>query len=148
LSAALQTHPAQAFSVVRAARSRSYRVRRFGSFQTGRNRPALLIRSTVREKEYSMALRHKSAQKRHRQSLKRRALNRSRKSTLKTFVKKAVEAVHAGAENAAEMQRKAESLIDKAAKGSTMHRNTAARKKSRLAKRLNKETAAQAAAQK
>ena len=95
-----------------------------------------------------MALRHKSAQKRHRQSLKRRALNRSRKSTLKTFVKKAVEAVHAGAENAAEMQRKAESLIDKAAKGSTMHRNTAARKKSRLAKRLNKETAAQVAAQK
>ena len=46
------------------------------------------------------------------------------------------------------MQRKAESLIDKAAKGSTMHRNTAARKKSRLAKRINKEVAAQAAAQK
>ena len=90
-----------------------------------------------------MALRHKSAQKRHRQSLKRRALNRSRKSTVKTFVKKAVEAAQTGAENAAEMQRKAESLIDKAAKGSTLHRNTAARKKSRLAKRINKETAAQ-----
>lgn len=92
-----------------------------------------------------MALRHKSAQKRHRQSLKRRAINRSRKSTLKTFVKKAIDAAHVGAENAAEMQRKAESLIDKAAKGSTLHRNTAARKKSRLAKRLNKEAAAQAA---
>ena len=91
-----------------------------------------------------MALRHKSAQKRHRQSLKRRALNRSRKSTVKTFVKKAVEAAHASAENALEMQRKAESLIDRAAKGSTMHRNTAARKKSRLAKRINKEVAAQA----
>ena len=43
-----------------------------------------------------MALRHKSAQKRHRQSLKRRAINRSRKSTVKTFVKKAVDAVQAG----------------------------------------------------
>ena len=95
-----------------------------------------------------MALRHKSAQKRHRQSLKRRAINRSRKSTVKTFVKKAMDAVQAGAENALEMQRRAESLIDKAAKGSTMHRNTAARKKSRLAKRINKEVAAQAAAQK
>ncbi|WP_027480432.1 30S ribosomal protein S20 [Deinococcus pimensis] len=85
-----------------------------------------------------MALRHKSAQKRHRQSLKRRLRNRSRKSTIKTFTKKAVEAVTAGAENAAELQRTAESLIDKAAKGSTIHKNAAARKKSRLAKRLNK----------
>ncbi|MFC4455703.1 30S ribosomal protein S20 [Deinococcus sonorensis] len=91
-----------------------------------------------------MALRHKSAQKRHRQSLKRRAINRSRKSTIRTFTKKAVEAFSAGAENAAEMQRKAESLIDKAAKGSTMHKNAAARKKSRLAKRINREQAAKA----
>ncbi|GGQ94632.1 30S ribosomal protein S20 [Deinococcus ruber] len=95
-----------------------------------------------------MALRHKSAQKRHRQSLKRRMLNRSRKSTIKTFVKKAVDAVNTSAENATELQRRAESLIDKAAKGSTMHKNTAARKKSRLAKRINKEKAAQQAAQK
>ncbi|MBB6096833.1 small subunit ribosomal protein S20 [Deinobacterium chartae] len=92
-----------------------------------------------------MALRHKSAQKRHRQSLKRRLLNRSRKSTIKTYTRKAVEAVTSGAENAVELQRKAESLIDKAAKGSTLHKNAAARKKSRLAKRLNKERAAQSA---
>ena len=90
-----------------------------------------------------MALRHKSAQKRHRQSLQRRAINRSRKSTVKTFVKKAVEAINVGAENALEMQRKAESLIDKAAKGSTLHKNAAARKKSRLAKAINKAKAAQ-----
>ena len=88
-----------------------------------------------------MALRHKSAQKRHRQSLKRRLINRSRKSTIKTFTKKAVAAV--GGENAAELQRKAESLIDKAAKGSTLHKNAAARKKSRLAKAINKAAAAQ-----
>ncbi|MGI8747329.1 MAG: 30S ribosomal protein S20 [Deinococcus sp.] len=91
-----------------------------------------------------MALRHKSAQKRHRQSLKRRMLNRSRKSTIKNFTKKAVEAAHTAAENATEMQRRAESLIDKAAKGSTLHKNAAARKKSRLARRINKEVAAQA----
>lgn len=92
-----------------------------------------------------MALRHKSAQKRHRQSLKRRLINRSRKSTIKTFSKKAVAAVQEGAENAAELQRKAESLIDKAAKGSTLHKNAAARKKSRLAKALNRAAAAKQA---
>ena len=85
-----------------------------------------------------MALRHKSAQKRHRQSLKRRLRNRSKKSTIKTFTRKAVEAATAGTENVVELQRRAESLIDKAAKGSTLHKNAAARKKSRLAKRLNK----------
>ncbi|PYE54930.1 30S ribosomal protein S20 [Deinococcus yavapaiensis] len=85
-----------------------------------------------------MALRHKSAQKRHRQSLKRRLRNRSKKSTIKTFTKKAVEAATTSAENATELQRLAESLIDKAAKGSTIHKNAAARKKSRLAKRINK----------
>ena len=91
-----------------------------------------------------MALRHKSAQKRHRQSLKRRLINRSRKSTIKTFSKKAVAAVQEGADVAA-AQSKAESLIDKAAKGSTMHKNTAARRKSRLAKAINKAKAAQQA---
>ncbi len=89
-----------------------------------------------------MALRHKSAQKRHRQSLKRRMINRSRKSTIKTFTKKALASVAAG-ENVAAAQSKAESLIDKAAKGSTLHKNAAARKKSRLAKALNKAKAAQ-----
>ncbi|WP_293909997.1 30S ribosomal protein S20 [Deinococcus sp.] len=91
-----------------------------------------------------MALRHKSAQKRHRQSLKRRMINRSRKSTIKTFVKKAVVAATTGAAEATELQRKAESLLDRAAKGSTLHRNTASRKKSRLAKAINKLKAAQA----
>lgn len=90
-----------------------------------------------------MALRHKSAQKRHRQSLKRRLINRSRKSTIKTFSKKAIAAAVAGEADMAATQSKAESLIDKAAKGSTLHKNTAARKKSRLAKAINKAKAAQ-----
>lgn len=88
-----------------------------------------------------MALRHKSAQKRHRQSLKRRMLNRSRKSTIKTFSKKAIAAAATG-EGVAAAQSFAESLIDKAAKGSTLHKNAAARKKSRLAKAINKAKAA------
>ncbi|MFC6591201.1 30S ribosomal protein S20 [Deinococcus lacus] len=89
-----------------------------------------------------MALRHPSAQKRHRQSLKRRLRNRSRKSTIKTFSKKAVMAAQAGEEGSAEMQRQAESLIDRAAKSSTLHKRAAARKKSRLAKAINKANAA------
>ncbi|GHG09033.1 30S ribosomal protein S20 [Deinococcus piscis] len=88
-----------------------------------------------------MALRHPSAQKRHRQSLKRRMRNRSKKSTIKTFSKKALAAVQEGG-NVTELQQKAESLIDKAAKGSTLHKNAAARKKSRLAKAINKAKAA------
>lgn len=92
-----------------------------------------------------MALRHKSAQKRHRQSLKRRLRNRSIKSTMRTHVKKAIEGAQAGVENLAVVHSKAESLIDKAAKGSTLHKRTAARKKSRLAKRINRETATLAA---
>ena len=84
--------------------------------------------------------------KRNRQSLKRRAVNRARKSTIKTFLKKAVTAATEGASEALELRQKAESLIDKAAKSSTMHKRTAARKKSRLMKAINKAAAAKAAA--
>jgi small subunit ribosomal protein S20 len=80
--------------------------------------------------------------KRHRQSLKRRAINRSRKSTIKTFVRKAVVAATEGATEATELRQKAESLIDKAAKSSTLHKRTAARRKSRLMKAINKVAAA------
>ncbi len=89
--------------------------------------------------------RGESQQKRHRQSLKHRATNRALKSTIKTFVKKAVIAATEVAPEAVTLGRKAESLIDKAAKGSTMHKRAAARKKSRLMKALNKINAASAA---
>ena len=79
-----------------------------------------------------------SAMKRHRQSLKRRARNKAKKSMIKTFSKKAVQAAEAGnKERALRYMRVAESLMDKAAKGSTLHKNTAARKKSRLMKKLH-----------
>jgi small subunit ribosomal protein S20 len=77
--------------------------------------------------------RNPSAMKRHRQSLKRRALNRSKMSTIKTITKKAVNLAKEGnAEEATKVMRYAESLIDKAAKGSTLHKNAAGRRKSRL----------------
>ncbi len=57
---------------------------------------------------------------------------------IKTFSKKAVQAAEDGnKERALSYLRVAESLIDKAAKGSTLHKNTAARKKSRLMKKLH-----------
>jgi small subunit ribosomal protein S20 len=83
--------------------------------------------------------RNASAMKYHRQSERVRAASRARKSTIRTFSKKALAAAEAGdSEAAGKYQRVAVSLLDKAAKGSTLHKNTAARKKSRLARRLNK----------
>jgi len=83
--------------------------------------------------------RNPSAMKYHRQAQKARAQNRATKSTIRTFSKKAAAAAEAGdQEAAAKFQRVTVSLIDKAAKGSTLHKNAAARRKSRLAKRLNK----------
>jgi small subunit ribosomal protein S20 len=83
--------------------------------------------------------RNPSAMKQNRQSIKARAANRAKKSTIRTFTKKAVEAAKTGnLEEVKKLQITATSLIDKAAKGSTLHKRTAARKKSRLAKSLNK----------
>lgn len=83
--------------------------------------------------------RNASAMKYHRQSEKTRAANRAKKSTIRTFSNKAVAAAEAGDDSAADKYHKvAISLIDKASVGSTLHKNTAARKKSRLAKRLQR----------
>ncbi len=82
--------------------------------------------------------RNPSAMKYRRQSEKRRLANRARRSTIRTFTKKAVAAAESGdAEGAAKYQKVVQSLVDKAIKVSLLHKNTAARRKSRLAKRLN-----------
>ncbi len=81
--------------------------------------------------------RNASAMKQHKQSERRRLANRSRKSMIRTFTKKAVEAASTGdMEAAAKYQRVVQGLVDHAAKTSTFHKNTAARKKARLAKRI------------
>ena len=82
--------------------------------------------------------RNPSAMKRHRQSEKARLANRAKKSMIRTFTKKAVTAAESGDfDAAAKYQKVVQGLIDRAAKGSTLHKNTAARKKARLAKRIS-----------
>jgi len=79
-----------------------------------------------------------SAKKRVRQNEKRRAINRARKSQVKTLIKRFETAVAGGnLEAAAEQYRLVAQKLDKVASTSTMHKKTAARKKSRLAKKLN-----------
>ncbi len=81
--------------------------------------------------------RNPSAMKYKRQSDQTRTMNRSRKSTIRTYTKKAIAAAESGNLDEAEKHQKtAISLIDKAALRSTLHKNTAARKKSRLIKRI------------
>jgi small subunit ribosomal protein S20 len=75
----------------------------------------------------------KSAKKRHRQSLVRRARNRAAKSTIKTEVRKVREAIAAGdLATAASEYRLAAKTVDRAAAAGIVHANLAARVKSRL----------------
>ena len=79
-----------------------------------------------------------SAKKRVRQNEKRRAINRARKSMVKTQIKRFEAALAGGDLKAATEQfRLTVKKLDKVASTSSMHKKTAARKKSRLAKKLN-----------
>ena len=79
-----------------------------------------------------------SAKKRVRQNAKRKTINRARKSQVKTQIKHFEAAVASGdVEAASEQYRAVVRKLDKTAATSTMHKQTAARKKSRLAKQLN-----------
>jgi len=83
-----------------------------------------------------------SAKKRIKQNAKQRTINRARKSQIKTQIKHFETALEEGnAEAAAEQLRVVTKKLDKTAATSTMHKKTAARNKSRLAKRLNALTA-------
>ncbi len=79
---------------------------------------------------------NKSAEKRHRQSQKARSRNRAVRSAIRSQIKR----VEAGGENAQSDLRELTSLIDRAVKKDLIHKNTAARKKSRLAKMINKKS--------
>ncbi|PQQ12254.1 30S ribosomal protein S20 chloroplastic [Prunus yedoensis var. nudiflora] len=86
-----------------------------------------------------------SAEKRARQAEKRRIYHKSRKSEIKTRMKKVLEALDvlkkkpdATPEEVLSIEKligEAYSIIDKAVKVGTLHRNTGARRKSRLARR-------------
>ncbi|WP_199624618.1 30S ribosomal protein S20 [Paenibacillus alkalitolerans] len=86
----------------------------------------------------------KSAEKRAKQSEKRRLLNASQKSALRTAVKAAETATtHNDVDKAKETLLAATKKLDKAVSKGLIHKNAAARKKSRLAKKVN-ELSAQA----
>jgi small subunit ribosomal protein S20 len=79
----------------------------------------------------------KSQIKRNKQNEKRRLRNRYYVGRARTHVKKARLAIEAGEqENAIEATRMAISSLDKAAEKGAIHRNNAARRKSRLMKHL------------
>jgi small subunit ribosomal protein S20 len=78
-----------------------------------------------------------SAKKRAKQNVKRRTVNRARKSQIKTQIKHLDAAVDSGDLEAASKQyRVVSQKLDKTAATSTMHKRTAARQKSRLAKKV------------
>jgi small subunit ribosomal protein S20 len=80
----------------------------------------------------------KSQIKRNRQNEARRVRNKAVRSELKTRVRKAVAAAETGADDADERARMAIKRLDMAAAKGSIHKNQAARRKSRLMKRLNK----------
>ena len=78
------------------------------------------------------------SKKRARQNEKRRTINRARKSQVKTQTKRFEATLAKGdVETATEQLKTLSRKLDKTAATSTMHKKTAARKKSRLTKRLN-----------
>ena len=78
-----------------------------------------------------------SAKKRHKQNLRNRERNRATKSELKSHVRKVLSAIEAGdATQAREALRTLASTADKAAASKKIHRNKAARIKSRLSARM------------
>ncbi|HLS87969.1 MAG TPA: 30S ribosomal protein S20 [Burkholderiales bacterium] len=79
----------------------------------------------------------KSARKRARQALERRARNMSLRTTVRTAIKNALKAVAAGDREAAEKTlRQSQRVIDRVARKGVLHRNAGARHKSRLAHAL------------
>jgi small subunit ribosomal protein S20 len=79
----------------------------------------------------------KSQIKRNKQNLTRQERNKAVRSELRTRVKNAVAAADTGAENVDAAARLAQKRLDKAATKNVIHKNAAARRNSRLAKRLN-----------
>ena len=81
---------------------------------------------------------HKSAEKRVRQTAKKNLINRANRSKLRTAIKSLRSAIASGdAKQSQELLTPTISLIDKAVNKGTLHKNTAARYKSRLTGHVN-----------
>jgi small subunit ribosomal protein S20 len=83
-----------------------------------------------------MPLRHKSAQKRARQTVKRTERNRKYKAIIKGSVKRVL--TETDKKTAEDKFKETTAILDKAATKKIIHKNKAANEKSRLAKHLNK----------
>jgi len=79
----------------------------------------------------------KSQIKRNKQNLVRQERNKAVRSELRTRVKNAVAAGESGGDDAVAAAKLAQKKIDKAATKKVIHKNAAARRNSRLAKKLN-----------
>src|SRR5690606_12530023 len=92
----------------------------------------------VRLEEVKLLANIKSAKKRILVTEKRTALNKSRKSEIKTYIKKFENAVTAGdLTEAKALLNVIDKKLKRAALKNVIHKNAAARKVSRLAKKLN-----------
>jgi len=79
----------------------------------------------------------KSAKKAARQTVRRTAVNKTRRSSMRTEMRKVEEAIASGNKEAARAALKeAEPVIARSAQKGVVHRKTASRKVSRLAKRI------------
>lgn len=79
-----------------------------------------------------------TAAKRMRQNAKTKMINRARKTAIKNTSKKVIKAVADGnLATAEEAFRATQKKLDKAVKSNTIHKNKAARRKSRLQKKIN-----------
>jgi small subunit ribosomal protein S20 len=83
-----------------------------------------------------MPLRHKSAQKRARQTVKRTEKNKLYKAQIRSAVKNVINAKTK--ENAEKELKKAVAVLDKVSTKGIIHKNNAANKKSRLTRHVNK----------
>ena len=81
---------------------------------------------------------HASALKRHRQSLKRRAVNRMNRNRMKTEIKKLNTVIESGkTADAKALLTKTLGVIDRSVQKGVLPKNTASRYKSGLARKVN-----------
>ncbi|MDO5737752.1 MAG: 30S ribosomal protein S20 [Eubacteriales bacterium] len=82
----------------------------------------------------------KSAIKRVSNSQQKAKFNKHAKSSLRTAIKKGEKAIEEASDQAAKLVQETQIKLDKAVGKGLVHKNKAARKKSRLAKKLNEMT--------
>ena len=83
---------------------------------------------------------HKSAEKRHRQSIKKNERNKSARTAIRTAVKKARVAIAAKDPQAVELARAAEKMLAKASAKGIVNKKAASRQTSRINSQAAKTT--------